>query len=296
MNRIIFIILIFFAGLMVSCQDVIDVNLNEQDLNLYAVSAKITTLEEPVVYLYKALPVNVDEPFAGVSGAVVTLTDDASPSNSIILVESSTDKGLYVVPKNQKYFGVADREYKLTIQYDGVTLTGKDKLVKVVSIDSIQVHPSARGDNRFLGVFTYGIETPGLGNCYQWEVFINNVSISEGSNMAIAEDEMVDGKYISGLEIYTDYHDPNIPSDRKINENDTLFVRQTSISKFVYDFYTQVLNQNGSGFIFGVPPANVKGNITASDGKPVMGIFSASDVSISETIIVDSLIENQLVK
>lgn len=296
MKRIAIPILIFFAGLMVSCQDVIDVRLNKQDLDLYAIQAKITTIDQPVVYLYKALPVTVDQPYTGVSGAVVILSDDAVPTNSVELIESSAQKGLYEVPQNKKFFGVPGREYTLTIQHNGVTLTGKDKLEKVAIIDSIQVHPSLRGDGRFLGVFTYGIETPGIGDSYEWDVFVNNVSISVGSNMAIAEDEMVDGNYISGLEVFTDYHDPSKPSDRKIKENDTLFVKQMSLSKFVYNFYSQMLSQNGSGFIFGVQPANVKGNMTASDGKPVLGLFSASDVSVSNTIIIGRTIENQLVK
>jgi hypothetical protein len=295
MKQIIYPILIFLAALMVSCQDVIDVKLNEQDVNLYAVQAKITTINQPEVYIYKALPVNVDEPFAGVSHAIVTISDNATPSHSVELVESSTQKGLYGVA-GENYLGVAGREYTLTIQHEGVILSAKDKLDKVSTIDSIQVYPSARGENRFLGVYIFGVETPGIGNCYQWEVFVDNVSISGGGEMAIAEDAMVDGKYISGLEVFTDYYDTNIPSDRRINENDTLYVRQSSISNFAYNYYTQILNQNGSGFIFGIPPANVKGNISASDGKPVMGLFSASDVSISKTIIVDRTIENQLAK
>jgi len=296
MKQIIYLMLIFFAGLMVSCQDVIDVKLNEQDIDLYAVQARITTIDQPEVCIYKALPVNVDEPFSGVSNAIVTISDSETPSNLVELVESSTQKGLYVVAENQKYLGIAGREYTLTIQHEGVILTSKDKLDKVSAIDSIQVYPSARGENRFLGVYIFGVETPGLGNYYRWEVIVNNASISEGNDMAIAEDAMVDGKYISGLEVFTDYHDLNIPTDRRINENDTLFVKQSSLSNFAYNYYTQMLNQNGSGFIFGIPPANVKGNISASNGKPVLGLFSASDVSISKKIIVDRTIENQLVK
>ena len=39
-----------------SCEDVIEVKLNDEDINLYAVEAKITTENEPYVYLYKAIP------------------------------------------------------------------------------------------------------------------------------------------------------------------------------------------------------------------------------------------------
>ena len=53
-----FAVFLLSTVLFSSCEDVIDVKLKENDLNLIAVEASITTRDEPTVYLYNALKVN----------------------------------------------------------------------------------------------------------------------------------------------------------------------------------------------------------------------------------------------
>ena len=288
--------LIFFSVLFPSCEDVIDVKLSDENLNLIGVEASITTIGEPTVFLYKTLKVDQDVAYPGISGAVVILSDNATPANQIILTEDPAKPGRYLVPKGKDYPGVAGREYKLTIQTQGVTLSARDKLAKVEPIDSIQVLPSMRGEKRFLGIFTYGKETPGLGNYYKWDIYVNDTLIHNADRLAIASDEFVDGNYISKLEVYTDFHNPNKPEDRKLRLNDKIQVKQTSISEFAYNFYFQMINQSSTGSLFSVPAANIPSNFTSSDGKPVLGIFTARDVSVSNQVVIDQKIEDQLKK
>jgi len=184
----------------------------------------------------------------------------------------------------------------VTIQSEGTTLTAKDKLTKVEPIDSIQVFPSLRGNKLFLGVFSYGKEPQGLGNFYKWDVYVNDTLIHEADRLAIASDEFVDGNYISKLEIYTDFHDTNKPEERMLNLKDTITVKQTSISEFAYKFYFQMINQSSTGSLFSVPAANIKSNFTSTDGKPVLGLFVAKDVSVSNKVVIDQEIEDQLKK
>jgi len=275
---------------------VIDVKVNEANLNLIGVEAYITTLDEPTVFLYKTLKVNQDEGYPGISAAVVVVSDDATPSNQITLVENTSRKGFYEVPQNTSFLGVTGREYTLTIVTPEATLIATDKLSAVEPLDSIQVRPSLRGAKRFLGVFTYGIEPKGIGNYYKWDVFINDTLVHEADRLAIASDELVDGNYISGLEIYTDFHDLTKPEDRKLKVNDTVYVKHTSISEFAYNYYFQMINQNGTGSLFSVPPANIKGNFISSDGKPVLGLFVARDISISNKVVINPALNDQLEK
>jgi len=295
-NTYIYLILFVLTTAVSSCEDVIDVKLSNENLNLLGVEAKITTLDEPTVFLYKTLKVNQDEAYTGISGAEVTISDNASPVHKILLTEDSAKKGFYRVPQNTNYSGVAGLEYTLRILSDGVTLTAKEKLSKVEKIDSIVVEPSMRGNKLFLGIFTYGREPAGIGNFYKWDVYINDTLFYKADRMAIASDEFVDGNYISGLEVFTDFHDPKKPEDRKLNLNDTIVVKQSSISEFAYNFYLQMINQSSTGSLFSVPPANIKSNITASDGRPVLGLFTAQDVSVSNKVIIDQAIEDQLKK
>lgn len=280
--------------LLASCEDIIEVKLNDENMNLAGVEASISTLDEPKVFLYKTLQVDKDTDYPGISGALVTITDNLS--NTITLTEDSKKAGLYTVPQNKSFKGVAGREYKLEIKNKGITLTATEKLERVEPIDSIQVFPSMRGNKLFLGVFSYGKEPKGVGNYYKWDVYVNDTLIIDASRMAIASDEFVDGNYISKLEIYTDFHDPDKPEKRVIKLNDEVKVRQNSISDFVYKYYFQIINQSTTGGLFSVPPANIKSNIISSDGRPVLGLFSASDVSISNKVEITPEIESQLRK
>ena len=207
-------------------------------------------------------------------------------------MEDTEKAGRYIVPTGKNYVGVTGREYTVTIAANGVTLTAKDKLSKVEPIDSIQVVPSQRGEKRFLGVFTYGKEPKGLGNYYKWDIYVNDTLIHDADRLAVASDEFVDGNYISKLEIFTDFYDTTKPEDRMLRLNDKIQVKQTSISEFAYNYYFQMINQSSTGGLFSVPPANIKSNFTSSDGKPVLGLFTARDVSISNKVTVTHKIED----
>ena len=295
MKNYIYLFLILISAMLSACEDVIDVKLNNENLNLFGVEASITTLDGPSVFLFQTLQVNKDEAYPGISGAVVTVSDDSIPVNKIVLTEDPVKKGLYHELNHAVYLGITGREYTLTIQVKGVILEAKDQLSKVEPIDSIQVVPSLRGDKRFLGIFTYGKETPGLGNFYKWDVYVNHTLLRDAGRMAIASDEFVDGNYISKLEVFTDFYEKSKEAkDRKLNLNDTVFVKQTSISEFAYNFYFQVINQSSTGSLFSVPPANIKSNFTSSDGKPVLGLFVARDVSKSNKVIINQALIDQL--
>ena len=146
-----------------SCEDVIQVDLNEQDTDLYAVEAKINPVDGPSVFLTRAMAVDQGTAYPGISGAVVTIADDAQSANVVTLVEDPKNIGHYGLPDGSNFKAGTGREYTLTIETGGVTLTASDYLAPVEKIDSIQVKPSEFGDNQFLGVFTYGQETPGKG-------------------------------------------------------------------------------------------------------------------------------------
>jgi uncharacterized protein DUF4249 len=289
----IFIATVLFA----SCEDVIDVEIKDEDQGLYAVEARITTEDEPTVFLYKAIPVTEDVDYEGISDAVVTISDNAMPSNEIILVEDDERNGFYVVSETEDYLGQAGRIYTLTIVTpEGTTITSSEELNPVEPIDSIQIHPSERGNGYFLAIYIFSQETEGEGDFYKWDVYNNDTLINDAMYMAFASDDLVDGNYVNSLEIFTDFHDPNEESERMLGFMDTIYVKQTSISEYAYDFYYQMVNQTSTGFLFSVPPANLPSSFSSSDGKDVVGIFTASDVSTSNTIIIDESIESLLRK
>jgi len=288
-------ILLFILPVMAvftACEDVIDVKISDDDLNLYAVEANITTESNPYVYLYKSLRVNDSTSYPGISGATVTISDNSEPAESIRLEESADTKGLYLVPEPEIFYGETGKEYTVTIEHNGVTITASDVLSRVEPIDSIEVRPSLRGDKRYLGIFTYGKEPEGEGNYYKWDIYIDGELLNDAEDLCVASDELVDGNYISSLEIYTDYHDDD--EDPKLNAGSTVMVKQNSISEFDYKYYYQMEDQSFTGGLFSVPPANIKSNFTASDGKTVLGLFTANDVSTSNTVTISQELVDQL--
>ena len=48
------------------------------------------------------------------------------------------------------------------------------------------------------------------------------------------------------------------------------------------------------GGLFSVPAANISGNFTSSDGKEVLGLFTAHDVSVSNHVVIDDRIESEI--
>lgn len=294
MKQYIFPIIIFAFFLLSSCEDVIKVDLGNENVDLMAVEAFITTRDNPTVYLYKAITVDQNQAYPGVSGATIRVSDQSNPPKSIQLIEDPDSAGFYTTPEGAGFRGEAGNSYTVSIDYDGAKITGTDYLARVEPTDSLVVKPSLRGDKRFLGIFIYGVETPGLGNYYKWDIFINDTLLNDIRYMVVASDELVDGKYIGGFEIFTDYHDPKKPEDRKLKVGDRVQIRQTSISKETYYYYYQMMNQSAVGGMFSIPPANIRGNFTSSDGRPVMGLFTARDVSVSNVAVVTEAINAQL--
>ena len=296
MNYKTILFLLTISALFASCEDIVEVKLNDNDIELYAVEAKITTDSNPYVFLYKSQLVNSAENYTGVSGAKVVIADNSTPQRSISLQESSERRGWYVPAQDSFFWGEQGRKYTLTITVDGITMSATELLAPVEPIDSIQVRPSMRGEKLFLGIFGYGNEPLGLGNYYKWDIYVNKRHLSSSSYLVIASDELVDGNYFNSLELFTDLHDLKLPETSILNLGDTIQIKQTSISKFGYNFYYQMINQAQTGSLFSVPSANIKSNFVSSDGRKVLGVFTANDVSVSNTVIIDEKIVSGLKK
>ncbi len=278
--------------LLTSCRDLVEIKLNDEDVNLYAVEAKITTRDNPFVFVYRTQVVSSGEDYKGIRGAVVTVSDDSTPQKTIQLVENPRMPGLYNPDRNTVYKGETGKVYTITISTNGIVLTATDSLKKTEVIDSIQVRPSLREEYRALGVFVYGKEPAESGNYYKWDVYCNRKLLNAGSGLlAIFNDKLINGNYIGGLEVFTDAYRSD---KRKIHLGDSVQVEQTSISKFAYNYYYQMQIQKSNNGMYSVPPANIKGNFTASDESTVAGLFTAHDVSLSNTIIIDGYLESQL--
>ena len=110
------IILLFAIVAFTACEDVVEVELNDEDIDLIAVEAYINTKAENNVYvkLERTLAVNQTAQNPVISNAVVQLSDNADSPNTVTLEEQGTT-GIYMLPAGTNYPGVAGRTYTLTI-------------------------------------------------------------------------------------------------------------------------------------------------------------------------------------
>jgi len=285
-NKILVLSLLFVA-VLTSCEDVVQVNVNDENVDLVSVEAYLDNRSRNNVYvkLERTLPVDRAEENPPISDAKVEIIDGEAASNTVILNEIE-NTGVYRIPENSVYKVVTGRTYHLKVTLtDGTVITASDYLEKVETLDTVKVNLSARGDYEFLAVFISSQETPGEGNYYKWDIYINDRLLYESGNLSFASDELVDGNYIYDFEIFTDFYEDE--EDKVLLKGDTVYVEQLSISKAAYDYYIGMVNQAFSGGPFSVPPANLPGNLSSSDGKKVLGIFSARDVSRGNIIIID---------
>lgn len=273
--------------LFTSCEDVVQVNLDDSDLDLVTVDAYLNTKAENNVFvkLERSLPVDKNEANPAIHNAIVQISDDENEPNSVMLEEYKST-GIYILPKNTTYAAKTGKTYNLLISLpDGTQISGNDFLREVEPLDSVKVNLSARGNYEFLAVFIDAPNYPSPVQYYKWDIYINGNMLYESQNMVIANDELVDGNYIYNFEIFTDF--ARNDDERILFKGDTITVEQLSISKAAYDFYTGMINQAFTGSPYSVPPANVPGNLTSSDGKRVLGIFTARDVSVGNKVIID---------
>lgn len=277
------------ALMMFSCEDVVDVKLNEEDLNLISVEAYIhpSVRNKVFVKLERTLPVTNPNMNPAIHNARVEISDDQSTPNTVLLKEYG-NSGVYKLPNNN-FPVIPGRTYTLKITTeDNVVITATDYLQKVEPLDSMKINLSARGNYQFLAIFINAQETPGPGHYYKWDIYRNGNLIYNSDRMAVVNDELVDGNYIYDFEIFTDFHPPNEPEEKIFELGDSIYVIQNSISKSAYEFYYGMINQSFSGAPFSVPPASLPTNLTSSDGKRVLGLFSARDISVSNLVVIDS--------
>lgn len=264
------ILAVILTILLVSCEELTELPIDENDTKTLVVDGMITNDTMPqVVNLSLTGSFYMDDQAPRATGAEVTITDNHG--NEFPLYE--TIPGKYVTQANVA--GAIGNTYTLTINYEGETYTAQSTMPRMAEIDSL----SCRWDNfmESYRVLLFGQEPKGKGDNYMWQLTRNGELLTTDiSQMMIINDEFVDGNYIKGLEV--DFWE----MEYNIQTGDTITVMQYSISKRALDYFSGVLTEYNSGQVAMRPPANVASNI--SNGA--MGLFHATSVS-RKTIVIE---------
>ena len=244
-----------------SCEDVIEVDLETAPPRL-VVEASINWFKggagDVQTILLTTTASFYQEEVPPATGASVTITDEAG--NEFIFTEVGAT-GRY---ENIAFIPVIDREYTLTILYEGETYTATETLKSVVAIEYVTQDKEGGFTGESTEIKAYYTDPAGEENHYFFK-FRSDAA----SDQDVYKDEFFDGNPIFGLYIEDD-----------LDTGDQVTIQSFGVSKAYYNYMFTLLTQFGvGGGGFETQPATVRGNVinqTDPDHYPY-GYFRLSE-------------------
>ncbi|MFD1551606.1 hypothetical protein DNU06_03120 [Putridiphycobacter roseus] len=262
MKKVFTFLLIITAFLQISCEEVIDIPLNDAAQKI-VVEAFTSNIEgRSYVKLTKSSTVYTNNNFEKISGASVIITDQ-NGINSVFL-EDSTEKGLYLFPS----FKVENNmTYDLKINADGEEITGTATSSFTPSLDLIMGAPiSLLPDTLTQGLEFFDPSTRLIlylfsdpiptGDNYRIIAYING---EKDNNYYITNDLIGSGEQFGGVLFGAD-----------VDSADVVHVELLTMDNANYDYFYSLVNNTGTG-PFAATPSNPVSNLTNN----ALGYFGA---------------------
>ena len=263
MKNCFYILLLFICF---SCEDVIDVDLNEAPPKLVIDASidwlKNTSGNDQSIKLTLTAPY-FDNNVPPANGAQVTIV------NSDNIQFNFTEDGTTGIYRNTNFIPIINETYVLTIVYQGETYAATETLKSVVPLDYVEQNDEGgfSGEETELKVFYTDPEDEE--NYYFFEFF--------SDIPAFPELEVYDDVFTNGNQIFGFYTEEDLTS------GDEVTIRNHGVSRQFYNYMFILLQQNGEdgGGPFETQPASVRGNCvnqTNPTNYP-LGYFRLSEVS-----------------
>jgi hypothetical protein len=254
---------------LASCTKVIDLKLGN-DTGKLVIEGNITnTAGSQVIKLSTNVPFSNTNTYPPVSGATVSVSDQAG--NSYPFTEGPS--GTY---SNSLLTGIPGNTYTMTVVTGSKTYTATSVMPALVSLDSLTSKNEVVQTNDHKKVVTVYYQDPaGIANQYNFVVYVNKV---QANDTYAFNDQFNDGRYVS-IDLRENTASSSV--DKGIYAGDTVTVEMQCIDKPVYTYWETLMQQETNGPGGGVSPADPPTNIS-----PVtLGYFSAHTTQ-SKTIVV----------
>ena len=255
------ILIILTAILFISCEDVIEVDLENSEPKL-VIEATINVLEDgtstAVIQLSETAPF-FDNVIPPVTNATVTIT----ASTGEVFNFPHIGNGAYIADLNP----ILGTDYTLEIINDGEAYTATEALNTVSTLEEVvQDNESGFGGDE-IGLDVFFTDPAGVENYY----LIEALSI-RGDERDALDDEFFDGNRINGFYLAED-----------LTTGDVVTFNLLGVDADFVNFMVVLLQQteDGGGGPFETQPATVRGNIinqTNPDNFP-LGYFRISEIS-----------------
>jgi hypothetical protein len=247
-----------------SCQKVIDLKLNNAPAQL-VIEANITDQEGPqYVTITKSVPFTATNNFPTVSGAAVTISDDAGNRFKF----NEIHPGLYVLYPFQG--GVYGRTYTINVKVGDTTYTAQSTMpTTAIQLDSITDKINAFGKND-LRTMTVNYQDPAaMANQYLFVLFINSAQVG---TIFTNDDSFTNGRYVK---------EDLFQTDIDVHVGDTASINMECIDKNIYQYWYTLSQQQANGPGGGVTPSNPPSNFN----NGALGYFSAHTITGKSTIV-----------
>jgi hypothetical protein len=252
--------------LTTSCEKVIDVTLDNSEKK-YVIEGVITNQPGTcMVLLSQTKDFSADNEFAGVSGAIIQITEAGGVTT--MLTETST--GVY---QAATLSGTTGKTYELSVIINGQTFIGASTMPQQVNMDSIFVtDDNVRRNTRKLVNVQYN-DPAVTGNNYRFIQYVNGLKEQQ---IFIRNDELTNGNTsITPLRYPHSDEDEN-----NIHPGDRVTVNMLCIDAAVYKYWYSLNRSATGGGQMSATPANPVTNIQGG----ALGYFSAHTLQ-SKTMI-----------
>ncbi|MDR2284523.1 MAG: DUF4249 domain-containing protein, partial [Sphingobacterium sp.] len=244
-----FYILMSAALLLVSCEDLIEVDLNSANPKI-VIEADLNDLSNrQIIRVSRTVDFNSPVSSEAITGAKVLVADSKGK------VFDFVDKGdgLYV---KEGFKPVVGLTYNLTVNVGEETYQSSTKMYPFVPVDSIAVKEETVFNKTYYFVVLKFNDPIDIPNYYKYDIAINE----KGFKFANAYDD----KFNDGLYVSHEVAD----KDNSIELGDSVVVRRQCVAKEVYTYWNQIQMLNPGS----AAPANPTSNL--SNGA--LGYFSVS--------------------
>lgn len=251
-------ILLLLATCLFSCQKVINVDTRDAEIK-YVVEAVVSDITgESVVKLSTTKKISETNQFPGISGAVVSVTDDAGIRTTF----GEITPGVYA---DVSFTGMVGKTYYLEIKANSETFTARSTMPQKINLDTLFITEEVLfGETRKLANIAYQ-DPPGKGNCYRYVQYING---NKSKPIFVNNDDYVDGKYVDTKLWYIVEDEDD--KEEEIKSGDTVEIAMLCIEPVVYKYWFGVF-QSATGNTQSASPANPVTNINGG----ALGYFSA---------------------
>lgn len=290
-KNILGVLIISFA--FYSCEDVINPELEEAKPVLVIDAWLNNEPGAQQIKLMRTQPYfeNVLPP--GVSGAVVTVTDEKGKVYSF----TETEPGVYVwTPVGNEVFGEVGLTYELTVREGTETFVSTSRMGRTPAIDSLTFFLQPGGqffDDQYQAEF-WSTDPIEPNDAYWVKTFKNGEQLLKPSEIVTAYDAgFSKGGNFNGVPFIAPIRRAINPFDEAEDGTfkspyvvgDSVYVQIQSVTEAAFNFLSEVRIQTdrpgGFSELFATPLANVSTNIenTNSNGSTVVGFFNVGAVS-----------------